>query len=204
MPDSAWVVRAKNADASIINRGKMSLLRLFFIFVKIGAILLGGGYVILPIMQHEFSEKRKLVPSGEIIDYYTLAQSLPGIVAANMTMFIGYKLKGKAGALSAMIGVIFVPFWTIIILASILGKLVDNTYIQGLLWGIGVAVIALILLTVREMWQKSNRNLFFYIIFMSSLVSLLIFKLSPINTILLFSFIGILVQVIQCKTRRSK
>ena len=63
-----------------------------------------------------------------------------------MTMFIGYKLKGKSGALAAMLGVIFVPFWCIVLLASVLGYFVNNSYVQGAMWGVSVAVIELILL----------------------------------------------------------
>ncbi len=169
----------------------MSLFKLFLIFVKIGAILLGGGYVILPIMTNEFVDKRNLVSHDDIIDYFALSQSLPGIIAANMSMFIGYKLKGKWGALAAMIGVTFVPFWCIVLLASIIGALVNNSYVQGALWGVGVAVIALIILTVREMWQKSTRNAYFYSIFVLTLLTLLVFKLSPIQTILMFSILGV-------------
>ena len=169
----------------------MSLFKLFLIFVKIGAILLGGGYVILPIMTNEFVDKRNLVSHDDIIDYFALSQSLPGIIAANMSMFIGYKLKGKWGALAAMIGVTFVPFWCIVLLASIIGALVNNSYVQGALWGVGVAVIALIILTVREMWQKSTRSAYFYAIFVLTLLTLLVFKLSPIQTILMFSILGV-------------
>lgn len=172
----------------------MSLFSLFLIFVKIGAILLGGGYVILPIMTSEFVDKRNLVSHDDIVDYFALAQSLPGIIAANMSMFIGYKLKGKWGAIAAMLGVIFVPFWSIVLLASILGSLVNNSYVQGALWGVGVAVIALIILTVREMWQKSTRDLFFYIIFAATLSTLIFLKLTPIQTILIFTAIGVLYQ----------
>ena len=121
-----------------------------------------------------------------------------------MTMFIGYRLKGKFGAISAMLGIIFVPFWVIVLLAAILERLVSNPYVNGLLWGIGVAVIALMLLTVREMWQKSKRDLFFYLMFLLALISLLIFKLSPISTIIIFSVIGIFTRLIQRKLRRSK
>lgn len=169
----------------------MSLFKLFLIFVKIGAILLGGGYVILPIMTNEFVDKRNLVTHDDMIDYFALSQSLPGIIAANISMFIGYKLKGKWGAIAAMVGVTFVPFWCIVLLASILGTLINNSYVQGALWGVGVAVIALIMLTVREMWQKSNRNAYFYTIFVFSLLTLIIFKLSPIQVILLFSVLGV-------------
>lgn len=169
----------------------MSLFKLFLIYVKIGAILLGGGYVILPIMTSEFVDKRNLVSHDDLIDYFALAQSLPGIIAANMSMFIGYKLRGKWGALVAMIGVTFIPFWAIVLLASVLGALTQNSYVLGALWGVGISVIALIMLTVREMWNKSTKNIFFYTIFILTLISLLIFKLSPIQSILLFTLIGV-------------
>jgi len=173
---------------------KLSLLKLYLIFVKVGAILLGGGYVILPILTDEFVDRRKLVERDILVDYYALSQSLPGIVAANISMFLGYKLRGKFGALAAMLGVITVPFFCITILASLLAKLVGNTYVNGIFWGVGIAVIALIMLTVREIWQNSRRNGFFYLIFLSSLTALLIFRLPPIETIILFTFVGVLLQ----------
>lgn len=175
----------------------MSLFKLFLIFLKIGAILLGGGYVILPIMQNEFVDRRKLISQDELLSYFTLSQSLPGIIAANMSMFVGYKLCGKFGAVLGMLGIITVPFCAIVILASILDKLVGNTYVQGAMWGIGISVIALILLTIREMWQNSVKNLFFYFIFTLSLLTLLLLKLSPINVIIVFSLIGVGVKTIQ-------
>ena len=180
---------------------QLSLLKLFIIFVKIGAILLGGGYVILPILQNEFAEKRHLVSKDELINYFALSQSMPGIIAANMTMFIGYKLRGKSGAFIGMLGVIFVPFWCIVLLASVIGHLAGNLYVQGALWGIGIAVIALILLTAREVWQNSKRNLFFYVMFLMSLISLLIFKQSPVSVIIIYSMLGLAIRIIQ---RRCK
>ena len=176
---------------------KISLLKLFVIFVKIGAILLGGGYVILPILISEFVEKRDLVKEDEVLNYFALSQSLPGIIAANISMFIGYKLRGKLGAIVAMLGIIFVPFLCIAILASFLGTITENIYVKSVLWGVGIAVIALILLTIREIWNKSSRNLFFYLMFVLSLILILVFKFSPIITILIVSIIGILYKKIQ-------
>ena len=171
---------------------KVSLFKLFLIFVKVGAILLGGGYVILPILMNEFVEKRNLVEQDELVDFFALSQSLPGIIAANISMFVGYKLRGKLGALVAMFGVIFVPFLTIVALASFLGTLTENSYIQSALRGVGIAVIALIMLTVREMWQKSERGIFFYSIFILALAALIFFNCSPIKTIIIFSIVGVL------------
>jgi len=149
----------------------MSLIKLFFIFVKIGAILLGGGYVILPILQNEFVEKRGIVNNDELIDYYAIAQSLPGILAANISMFIGYKLKGKMGALCSVLGIIFVPFMLIVLLASIISAIVENSIML--------------------------KDSFFYTIFFLSLIALFALKLSPISVILIFSFVGIMFKTIQ-------
>jgi chromate transporter len=171
---------------------KISLFKLFLIFVKIGAILLGGGYVILPILINEFVERRNLISQDELLNYFALSQSLPGIIAANISMFVGYKLQGKRGALIAVLGIITVPFLIIASLASIIENLTENIYIRGVFWGVGVAVIALIMLTVKEMWQKANKNLYFYIIFIASLFSLILLDFSPIKTILIFIIIGVI------------
>ena len=62
----------------------ISLFKLFLLFTKVGAILLGGGYIILPILMNEFVEKRNLIKHDDLIDYFALSQSLPGIIAANV------------------------------------------------------------------------------------------------------------------------
>ena len=181
----------------------VSALKLYIIFLKIGAILFGGGYVILPILTSELCEKRNLIKESELVDYFALAQSLPGIVAANISMFTGYKLCGKRGAITAMLGIITVPFLIIALLASLLGKLTNNLYMNGIFSGINIAVIALILLTIREIWQKTNRNLFFYIIFITSLIALIYLKFSAVKVIIIFSLFGILLKTFEAK-RRSK
>ena len=171
---------------------RIPLLKLYLIFVKIGAILLGGGYVILPIITNELCEKRNFINESEVVDYFALSQSLPGIVAANISMFIGYKLRGKFGAIVAMLGIITVPFISILLLASIFSSLTNNIYVNSAFKGVGVAVIALILLTAREVWQKSQINNFFYFIFVLSLVLLLLFKLSPVLVIIIMTLFGVI------------
>ena len=169
----------------------ISLLKLYLIFFKIGAILLGGGYVILPILINELTKKRNLIEQDEIIDYFALSQSLPGIIAANISMFVGYKLHGKSGAIIAMFGIISAPFISIIILASIISALTESSVVQGVFWGINIAVIALIILTVREVWRETKIDLFFFFIFVSSIFALLVLNFSPVQTIILFTIIGI-------------
>ena len=69
-----------------------SFLNIYLAFLKIGAILLGGGYVIVPIMQSELVEKRNWLTEQELCDYYCVSQCLPGIIAIKMSMLGGYKI----------------------------------------------------------------------------------------------------------------
>lgn len=176
---------------------KVSLIKLFFIFVKIGAILLGGGYVILPILTSELCEKQGLIEESDLVDYFALSQSIPGIIATNISMFAGYKLRGVFGAITAMFGLISTPILSIIILASFIEHIAKNIYLTGAFRGVGVAVTALIFLTVREMWQKSNRDSFFYFILAVSLIALLQFEASPVLVIVFCSILGVVIKSIK-------
>ena len=69
-----------------------SCWNIYKIFFKIGTLLLGGGYVILPLLQSELIEKRDWITDDELCEYYALSQSLPGLIAANVSIFTGFKL----------------------------------------------------------------------------------------------------------------
>ena len=105
---------------------KPKLFEMFMSFLKIGTLLLGGGYVIVPLLNSELVDKKGWATKEDIIDFYALGQCVPGIIAANTTLFIGYKLRGKSGALAAFFGLILPPFLAIILLASFLVKISEN------------------------------------------------------------------------------
>ena len=178
---------------------KVSLWQLFCACVKIGLILLGGGYVILPVMQSELVEKRGWITDEELVEFYALSQSLPGIIAINTSIFVGYKIRGKWGALTAIVGLVFTAFWMIVALASVLAKLTTNSYVQGLLWGVEVAVIVLIVMSIREMWGKAMVSKFSYLIYLFALSLMLFTKLSPALTIITTVAVGILYKTLTTK-----
>ncbi len=170
----------------------MSLFRLFLLFVKIGAILLGGGYVILPVMKSEFVEKNNLISEDELIDYFAISQSLPGIIAANISIFVGYKLRRTLGALVAVIGVTFAPFWSIILLAAIISKYLQTDFMQGLFWGVGVGVMVLMISASREMWAKAFSDRFAYVLFVLALSCILFFNISPALIVISSALIAVI------------
>lgn len=76
-------------------------LQLFWAFFKVGALTFGGGYAMLPILQRDIVETKKWATEEEVMDYYAMAQCLPGIIMVNTSVFIGRHRKGTAGGIVA-------------------------------------------------------------------------------------------------------
>lgn len=169
-----------------------SFYTIFKTFFKVGTLLLGGGYVILPLLQSELVEKKEWLSADDLVEYYALSQSVPGIIAANISVFTGYKLKGFVGALAAVLGVITPAFLAIILLASLLQTLVSLNIIQNIFWGVGIGVIMLLYLATKEMWNKSIVDKFTCIVFITTFLLSACFKISPALIIIGAIIAGIL------------
>ncbi len=172
------------------------LFDMFLVFLKIGALLLGGGYVIVPLLNNELVDKKGWISKEEIIDYYAMGQCVPGIIAVNTTLFIGYKLRGKTGALIAFLGLILPPFLTIIFLASILIKMAQNTIMNDIFWGVNISIVILMFLTVKEVWKTSIVDKFTLFIF-ALILSLSILGVSPSISIIFSGLLGIIYKLIK-------
>ena len=108
---SQFIATAKVPHAGAINCAPpVSLLSIFASFAKIGAVLIGGGYAMLPLLEDEIVRRKKWATSEEITDYFALAQLLPGVIAINTAMLVGNRLRGIWGNLAASLGVVSVPF----------------------------------------------------------------------------------------------
>ena len=156
-----------------------NLYNIFKLFVKVGILLLGGGYVILPLLQSELVEKHAWISEKELYDYYALSQSVPGIIAANTAIFTGYKLRKVSGAIAAITGIVLPAYISIIILAGFLNTIIKFRFIESMFWGIGIGVLTLIFLAVKEMWSKSVTNKRTSWIFFIAFILSAFGKLSP-------------------------
>ena len=165
---------------------------IFLAFLYSGLILLGGGYVILPILHSELVNKREWLTSEELTDYYAVSQSLPGLIAINMSILIGYKLRGKSGAIAGVCGITFFAFWAIVLLASVISRFTANPFVQGAFWGIEIAVVVLIISAIREMWSKSVNSFDTVLVYLVVLSVMLFTKISPAFIIIASILFGIL------------
>ena len=80
--------------------------QLFLTFAKIGSFTFGGGIAMLPMLSTELVEKRKWITDDELLDYYAVGQSTPGIIAVNVATFSGYKMAGIFGGICATLCII--------------------------------------------------------------------------------------------------
>lgn len=133
---------------------------IFKTFFKVGTLLLGGGYVILPLLTSELVEKKNWITSDELCEFYAIGASLPGIIAANTAIFTGRKLLGTKGAVAATVGMVLPAFLAIVLLATILSEIINLPTTQHIFWGVGIGVIVLLFLAVKEMWKKSVNDKF--------------------------------------------
>ena len=166
-----------------------SFWSIFKTFFKVGTLLLGGGYVILPLLTSEIVEKKHWITSDELCEFYALGASLPGIIAANTAIFTGRKLLGRKGAIAATIGVVLPSFLAIVLLASILSEIVDKPSVQHIFWGVGIGVITLLFLAVKEMWTKCVVDKFSICVYSVCLI-LAFTRVIPLSLIVILALVS--------------
>ena len=143
---------------------------LFECFFKLGLFTIGGGMAMVPIMQEKVCDERKWMTEEEVLDCIAVCQSLPGVIAINMATYIGYYKKGLKGALISTLGVLIPSFVIIILVASVLGSIEDNPYVQGALMGFKAAATGLIAYAAVNMAKKTMTGAFQWVVALTSLV----------------------------------
>lgn len=117
---------------------------LFTSFLKIGAFTFGGGFAMIPLIEREMIDRRGWIERNDFLELLTLAQSAPGPIALNAAVFVGYKIAGLRGALSAVAGVVLPSFVIILLIAMYFTGVRENRYVDAAFKGMRPAVVALI------------------------------------------------------------
>jgi chromate transporter len=121
-----------------------SLPELTATFSKIGLFTIGGGYAMIPLIEHYVVERNKWVEKEEFLDLLALAQSAPGVFAVNIAIFIGYKLRGLKGAIFASLGSALPSVVCILLIAIFFRTFRENQIVEYVFRGIRPAVVALV------------------------------------------------------------
>lgn len=127
-----------------MTQNKTSLWKLFLVFFRIGAFTFGGGFAMLPLIEQEVVDKQGWIEREEILDMLALSQSVPGAIAVNSGVFIGWRLRGLAGALTALFGVVTPSILIILLIAHFFVQFQANPYLVRAFSGIKAVVVGLV------------------------------------------------------------
>ena len=176
-------------------------LELYLAFVKIGAFTFGGGLAMMPIMQRELIEKRGWLTEEELIDYFAIGQSTPGIIAVNVSTFVGYKRLGVLGGIIGTIGVV-TPSWVIImLLAGAISSVDKYPLAQKALKGINVAVAALLTSVIVKFSKKTIKNIWNALFMLLAFALIYFLKVQSVWIIIAALVIGCLLTLYRQKKK---
>ena len=136
----------------------LTLWHIFLSFTKIGAVLFGGGYAMLPLLEREVVNRRRWCTFDEMTDYYAVSQLVPGVVAINTAMLIGHRLRGFWGTIAATLGVVFAPFFVILAYAVAFDRLAGSKALEAAMSGLRPAVAGLMLGVAYTMFGRSRKS----------------------------------------------
>lgn len=134
----------------------MKDLKLFWIFFKIGIGTIGGGYAMVPLIEHKLVKEYAWLSSEDFLDILAVSQTAPGVFAVNMSQHIGYKIGGLRASLLATLGVVLPSFIIILLLASIFRSFRDNQWVEYAFRAIRPVVVALIAAPVFTMARSAK------------------------------------------------
>ncbi len=168
---------------------KVPLWKIFAVFAKIGAFTIGGGYAMIPLIRDEMS-RRGWIPEEDLPDIVALSQSAPGVMAVNISIFAGHRLRGLKGSIVATLGSVLPSFLAILAIAMFFTAFKDNPWVVKAFQGIRPAVIALILVPMVDMARKSCKKWWAWLLAVLSLVAVAFLSVSPIYIILCVAVLG--------------
>lgn len=168
------------------------LVELFFVFFRIGAFTFGGGLAMLPILERDLVKRRGWLTGEQLIDYFAIGQSTPGIIAVNVATFVGYNKKKTIGAIVATAGVVVPSIIIITILASFLNNFADILWVQKALRGINVVVAVLLITAILKLGKKTLVNFLAIVIAIAAFVGMTFFNVSGIIIVSGSALLGLL------------
>ena len=164
-------------------KSNASLWQIFGVFSKIGAFTIGGGYAMIPIIEREMLKRQWIAPE-EIDDVVVLAQSAPGLLAVNMAIFAGYKIRGIKGSIAATIGAVLPSFVMILLIAMFFTAFKENAIVQRIFQGLRPVAIALILVPAVNMALKSRTKWWAWVLTAATIFLVAFLKVSAVWIIL--------------------
>ncbi|MDD3599860.1 MAG: chromate transporter [Firmicutes bacterium] len=172
-----------------------SLWDMFWTFFRIGAFTIGGGYVMVPLIQKDVVDRKGWVAKDDFVDVLGVAQTAPGPIAVNTSVYIGYMLRGFAGAAVSVAGCIIPSIVIIMAIASVFDRISSLRVVQAAFAGIRPAVAVLIASAAVKLGKPVVRSGGELAIAAAALVMVSFFNISPALVIVIAALAGLMTGV---------
>ncbi|MBP1743981.1 MAG: chromate transporter protein [Firmicutes bacterium] len=170
----------------------MLLLKLYIAFFKIGAFGFGGGYAMLPLIEREIVTTHQWISYREFIDIIGISQMTPGPVAINAATFVGYKMAGIPGSISATLGVVTLSFVLVSIASHYVIKFKESKFMKLVLLGMKPALAGLVISAFLSLARESYIDARSVIIGLMVMAMLFSKRIHPILVIAVSGLLGVL------------
>lgn len=160
------------------------LSTIFWSFCKIGSVLFGGGYAMLPLLEKEITDNRKWCTQEEMVDTFAIAQLIPGVVAINTSMFVGHRLRGWRGTIAATLGIIAVPFVVILAYAVAFDYFRETKWLEHATAGLRPAVAGMMLGMAYTLFKRTGKTILGVVVFLAVAILVLGLGVSAVQVII--------------------
>lgn len=181
------------------------LVKLFLVYMKIGLFTFGGGYAMIALIEDEIVSKRNWITKEELADIVVIAESTPGPIAINCATYVGYKIAGVLGSITATTAVVIPSFGIIYVISLFIEKFLSYKFVGYAFSGINCAVGLIIVRTGIKMlnsFKKTPLSITCFVVAVAGLLAVNFFALnfSPV----FFVLAGIIIGVVACIVPKLK
>lgn len=175
------------------------LMRIFLTMLRLGALTFGGGYAMVPLFEDEFVRKRGWISEEDMCNMVALSQSVPGAIAINCGILIGYRLQKIKGVLVAVAGIILPSVVVLTVVTFLYEAMKENAYVAGALRGIRAAVVALLVSAFIRFMKPFKKDIISIAVFITAFCLSIFLGINSIFIILSAVVFGITIGIWRVK-----
>ncbi len=164
---------------------KPNLWALFRLMFVCAATTFGGGYALVPVLETSIVEKKQWMEEEEFLDALTIAQSIPGVLAANMALILGRRINGVKGALTACLAAVLPSVISVMLIAMVYEQVKDAPLMRGFFTGVRPVVVALLFFSFLKLATRIPKRVYEWTLLLGTFVAVAFFNVNPFWVILL-------------------
>lgn len=182
----------------------LNYLDIFWTMFKIGITTFGGGYAMVAIIDRELSDRKQWIEKEELLNYIAISQITPGVIAVNVSTFVGRKRGGIFGAICATLGVITPSIIIIMIIAALLTNFAEYEIVKHAFAGIRVCVCVLIINATIGFIKKTVVDLLSLVIFLCVFVTAAFTRIETVYIVLAVILLSVIWTIVKSGKQSKK